>query len=347
MLKISKDAKDCLIEFPWKSQNTEGGILRNLYNPQHPNSKKNFNYMKNRIKIIATISASLLFSTALMAQETAKAAVKTGGAQEFTNIIQLVFFGTIAALALTSAWLALKTINMYRDMLTVANAKLEGRELPIKEPTPSVLEGFLSKMWYQLTGTGAVAIEREKDIMIDHPHDGIYELDNQLPPWWVNMFYATIIFAIGYFAYYHYFDAGKLQLDQYKDEMRVGEIQKIVAADRQANAVNENTVATLTDQKSLVAGQEIFIGKCAACHGQKGEGTVGPNMTDDYWLHGGSIKNIFHTITNGVPDKGMISWSSQLRPSEIQQVASYLLTLRGTNPPNPKAPQGDKYVPEK
>ena len=115
----------------------------------------------------------------------------------------------------------------------------------------------------------------------------------------------------------------------------------------QANAVNENTVAALTDQKSLAFGQEIFISKCAACHGQKGEGTVGPNMTDEYWLHGGSIKNIFRTVYNGVPDKGMISWSNQLRPSEIQAVSSYILTLKGTNPPNPKAPQGDKYVPEK
>ena len=183
--------------------------------------------MKNYTKIIASTSALLLFSTALMAQTTVIAGVKTDGAQEFTHIIQLVFFGAIAALAITSAWLALQTINMYRDMLTVANAKLEGREIPIKEPTPSVVEGFLSKIWYQLTGTGAVAIEKEKDILIDHPHDGIYELDNQLPPWWVNMFYITIVFSIGYFAYYHYFDAGKLQLDEYKDEMRIGEIQKI------------------------------------------------------------------------------------------------------------------------
>lgn len=302
--------------------------------------------MKNYIKIIASTSALLLFSTALIAQTTVKAAVKTDGAQEFTHIIQLVFFGAIAALAITSAWLALRTINMYRDMLTVANAKLEGREIPIEEPTPSVVEGFLSKIWYQLTGTGAVAIEKEKDILIDHPHDGIYELDNQLPPWWVNMFYITIVFSIGYFAYYHYFDAGKLQLDEYKDEMRIGEIQKIVAADLQANAVNENTVIALTDQKSLASGQEIYIAKCAACHGQKGEGTVGPNMTDEYWLHGGSIRNLFHTVYNGVPDKGMIAWNSQLRPSEIQAVSSYILTLKGTNPPNPKAPQGDKYVPE-
>jgi cytochrome c oxidase cbb3-type subunit III len=106
--------------------------------------------------------------------------------------------------------------------------------------------------------------------------------------------------------------------------------------------VNENTVAALTDQQNLGVGKVIFLEKCAVCHGQKGEGGVGPNMTDDYWLHGGAIKNIFTTIKYGVPDKGMISWKEQLRPSEIQAVASYLLTLKGTNPPNPKAPQGVK-----
>ena len=299
------------------------------------------------MKNIAISSILLMFSTAIEAQETAKASVKTGGAQEFNHVFEVILFGGITILALTTAYLAMRTINMYREMLAVANAKLEGRELPIKKDTPSVFPQFLSKIWYQLTGTGAVAIEHEKDIMIDHPHDGIYELDNRLPPWWINMFYATIVFSIGYFAYYHYFDAGKLPLDEYKEELRVGEIQKIQAADRQVNAVNENNVVALTDKTSLETGHEIFIGKCAVCHGQKGEGTVGPNMTDDYWLHGGSIKNVFHTIYNGVPDKGMIAWSNQMRPAEIQAVASYILTLKGTNPLNPKAPQGDKYVPEK
>jgi cytochrome c oxidase cbb3-type subunit III len=299
------------------------------------------------MKNIPISSILLLFSTALKAQETVKASVKTTGTQEFNHVFQLVFFGGIAILALTTAYLAMRTINMYREMLTVANAKLEGRELPVKKETPSVFGEFLSKTWYQLTGTGAVAIEHEKDIMIDHPHDGIYELDNRLPPWWVNMFYASIVFAIGYFAYYHYFDVGKLPMDEYKEEMRAGEIQKIQAADRDANAVNENNVVALTDKAGLATGQEIYIGKCAVCHGQKGEGTVGPNMTDDYWIHGGSIKNVFRTIYNGVPDKGMIAWNNQMRPAEIQAVASYILTLKGTNPPNPKAPQGDKYVPEK
>jgi cytochrome c oxidase cbb3-type subunit III len=304
---------------------------------------KNFNVMKN----IALSSILLLFTTALKAQETAKAVVKTGGAQEFDHVFQLVFFSGIAILALTTAYLAMRTINMYREMLTVANAKLEGKELPVKKETPSVISTFLSKTWYQLTGTGAVAIEHEKDIMIDHPHDGIYELDNKLPPWWVNMFYISIIYAVGYFAYYHYFDAGQLPMDEYKEEIREGEMLKIQAADRDANAVNENNVVALTDKAGLATGQEIYIGKCAVCHGQKGEGSVGPNMTDDYWLHGGSIKNVFRTISNGVPDKGMIAWNNQIRPAEIQAVASYILTLKGTNPPNPKAPQGVIYEPEK
>jgi cytochrome c oxidase cbb3-type subunit 3 len=191
-----------------------------------------------------------------------------------------------------------------------------------------------------MTGTGAVAIENEKDILIEHPHDGIYELDNRLPPWWVNMFYVTILFSVAYLGYYHFGGGGKLQLDEYKEEMKAGEVQKAMAADKAANAVNENNVVALKDAPALETGHKIFIEKCAACHGQKGEGGVGPNMTDDYWLHGGSIKDVFRTIVNGVPDKGMIAWNTQLRPAEIQSVASYILTMRGTNPPNAKAPQG-------
>jgi cytochrome c oxidase cbb3-type subunit 3 len=302
--------------------------------------------MKNQIKYIGFTGLFMLFTNSIKAQETVQAAVTTNSAQEFNNLMQVIFFGIIAVLAVVSAWIAVRTLKMYQDMLSAANAKLEGREIPVQQPTPSVLEGFLSKLWYQMTGTGAVAIEREKDILIEHPHDGIYELDNRLPPWWLNMFYITILFSFGYMAYYHFDGGGKLQLDEYKEEMQKGQIEKAMAADLAANAVNENNVTSLKDQASLLSGETIFIGKCAACHGQKGEGGVGPNMTDDYWIHGGSIKDLFRTITNGVPDKGMIAWNTQLRPVEIQEVSSYILTLRGTNPPNAKAAQGTLYTPE-
>ena len=232
-----------------------------------------------------------------------------------------------------------------QDIVLTAIAKEEGRDVINIIKEQAAKETWFDKVKFQLFGTGAVAIEKEQDIMIDHPHDGIFELDNKLPPWWVSMFYATIVFAVVYFAYYHFFDIGKGQIAEYKEEMRKGDILKAQAAEHQANMVNENSVVEVTEKVGLDQGKDIYIGKCAVCHGQKGEGGVGPNMTDDYWLHGGDIKKVFAVVKNGVPEKGMIAWKDQLRAVDMQNVSSYILTLRGTNPPNPKAPQGEKYVP--
>lgn len=188
--------------------------------------------------------------------------------------------------------------------------------------------------------TKAVPIERENEIMFDHEYDGIRELDNQLPPWWVYMFYATIIFSVVYMWYYHINQDGHIQENEYKQELVDAEI----IMKQMAEKVNENTATVLTDQARIDKGAELFQQNCKACHGAKGEGTVGPNLTDDYWLHGGDIKDIFKTVKYGVPQKGMIAWQTQLSASQIQEVASYIVTLRGTNPPNPKDPQGELIV---
>jgi cytochrome c oxidase cbb3-type subunit III len=299
--------------------------------------------VKNRIVLLAVLVVPTLANAA---EETKLTAEQLAKSQEFAHLMQWVFLGSIALVTLITASIVMRTMAMYQDLLSAAIAKEQGREIviPVKDTvsTPS----WVDKIYFQLFGTGAVAVEKEADIMLMHAHDGIYELDNRLPPWWVSMFYATIVFAFGYIFYYHFSGTEHGQLVEYKLAMHELDSIRYEAADRQANSVSENTVVALTDKASLEAGHGTFIGKCAACHGQKGEGTVGPNMTDDYWIHGGSIKNIFTTIKHGVPDKGMIAWGSQLKPSEIQEVASFLLTLRGTNPPNPKAPQGEMYKPE-
>ena len=295
--------------------------------------------------IIAAIM--LLFSaTAAMAADTDAAAKTASNTQELSNLMQWIFLGIIGLMVSIVGIVVMRTMKMYQDLLTTAIAKEQGRDIAtaVREATEN-RKSWFDKIWYQLFGTGAVAVEKEADIMIEHPHDGIYELDNQLPPWWVSMFYITIIFAVGYLGYYHYLHPEKGMLSEYKEAVKKADILKAEVAERQANLVNENNVTALTDAKALEDGKSTFIGKCAACHGQKGEGGVGPNMTDEYWLHGGSIKNVFTTIKHGVPDKGMISWESQLSASEMQKVASYLLSLKGTNPPNPKAPQGVKYDP--
>ena len=194
--------------------------------------------------------------------------------------------------------------------------------------------------------TQAVPVEQEADVLLHHDFDGIRELDNKLPPWWVALFYVTIAFAGVYMVYYHFTDMGPSSYDEYMAEVKAGEAQAEAYLASQANAIDESNVTLLDDEASLAAGKTIYLNNCAACHGQQGEGGVGPNMADDYYIHGGAVADLFKVIKYGVPEKGMISWKAQLRPKDMQQVASYMMTLRGTNPPNPKEAQGELYQPE-
>ncbi|MDP2304242.1 MAG: cbb3-type cytochrome c oxidase N-terminal domain-containing protein [Ignavibacteria bacterium] len=189
----------------------------------------------------------------------------------------------------------------------------------------------------------AKPIENEKEILLDHDYDGIKELNNNLPPWWKYLFYITIVWSIIYMLVFHVFDIGKLMEAEYAEEIELAELQKaqFLAG---GEFIDENNVKVSMDPGTLFSGKEIFVKYCAACHGNFGEGLVGPNFTDEYWIHGGDIKNLFLIIKNGVPEKGMISWKSQLNPKNMQEVGSYILSLQGTNPPNQKPPQGEKWV---
>ena len=180
------------------------------------------------------------------------------------------------------------------------------------------------------------------NILAGHEYDGIKELDNRLPRWWLWLFYITIIFAAVYFIRYHVIRTGKLQDAEYKAEVEAASSKYQQPAE--TASINAVTVTLLADATSLEAGKAIFDKSCVVCHLSKGEGLVGPNLTDQYWIHGCKIGDLFNTITVGVPDKGMISWKDQLTPLQIQQVASYILSLQGTNPPNAKAPQGELCV---
>ncbi len=192
--------------------------------------------------------------------------------------------------------------------------------------------------------TKAVPVEKEADVMLDHDYDGIKELDNSLPPWWIWGFYLTIIWAVIYIVHFHIFDTGPLQVEEYNNEIAMAE-QKIKERQaKMADFISPENVTALNTPEGLGSGKDIYTKNCVACHGPGGEGTVGPNLTDEFWIHGGGIKNIFTTVTNGVPAKGMISWKSQLSPKQIQQVSSYILTLQGTKPANGKAPEGEKWL---
>jgi cytochrome c oxidase cbb3-type subunit 3 len=204
--------------------------------------------------------------------------------------------------------------------------------------------GLLRKIYLRLVDS--VPVAKEKDILLDHDYDGIKELDNNLPPWWKYGFYVTILFAFFYLIGYHVTGTGKLQLAEYSDELLLAQKQKEERLKNLTDNVNEDNVTILHETTAVSSGKETYEKFCAACHLVTGGGQVGPNLTDDNWLHGGGIRNIFKTITYGVPGKGMISWKSQLSPKQIQQVASYILTLHGTNPPDAKEPQGEKWVEE-
>jgi len=184
--------------------------------------------------------------------------------------------------------------------------------------------------------------EYNDPLLLDHEADGIRELDNKLPRWWVWLFYLTITFAVVYMSYYHVFAKGDLatkgqMLTEYQAEMTVGAALKAAAMGK-----FEATITSLQPSKDpdvLARGKQTFLTLCAPCHRKDGGGLVGPNLCDDYWIHGSNFADNVTTIWNGVPAKGMITWKNTLRPNQVFDVASYIYTLRGTHPPNPKPPE--------
>ena len=187
-------------------------------------------------------------------------------------------------------------------------------------------------------------IEQEGEIILDHNYDGIKELDNNLPPWWLYGFYASIVFAVIYMLRYHVFNAD----DQFAEyEIEYAEANRAIEEYKKTakNLVDVNTVEMLTETSDLNAGKKIFETNCVACHMSDGGGGIGPNLTDQHWILGGGIKNVFRTISEGGRDgKGMVAWKTNLKPLEMAQVASYVLQFQGTTPANPKEPQGDLWV---
>jgi cytochrome c oxidase cbb3-type subunit 3 len=177
-------------------------------------------------------------------------------------------------------------------------------------------------------------------IISGHEYDNIKELDNRLPGWWIGLFVITIVFAVIYVFRYHLMHSAPLQENEYRNEM-IAAAEQFKSANP-AGTIDTTKLVRLEDEASLAAGKEVFTKNCVVCHLAGGQGIVGPNLTDEYWIHGCTFKDISKTIIVGVPEKGMISWKAQLNALQIQQVASYIMSLKGTNPPNPKAPQGDK-----
>jgi cytochrome c oxidase cbb3-type subunit 3 len=259
-------------------------------------------------------------------EATAEVVRRIGGIDYFTFYLMstIIFLEVITLLIL---------FNTFKNILGYEAMKAEAAAKPaVKTKT------LFEKMNY------TVDIEDEGTIMLDHDYDGIKELDNNLPPWWKWGFVLTIIVAVIYIVNYHITKSSPLQGEEYTLSVKKAEVEIAEYMKTSANNVDENSVKQLTEASDLAAGKDIFITTCAACHGRAGEGGVGPNMTDDYWIHGGGVKDIFKTIKYGWPDKGMKSWKDDYSPIQIAQLTSFIRTLRGTNPANPKEKQGELYM---
>ena len=233
-------------------------------------------------------------------------------------------------------------------LVLLVNGKISSnyRKIKHKQLTPEEQKSSNTQtnVWWsyllqQLTKTKP--IEEEQDILMNHEYDGIRELDNDLPPWWIYSFYASIIAAIMYLSYYHIFD-GDNQIVLFEKEMAQAKIDVAEYKKTAKNLVDASNVTLLTDSKDLSEGKKIFDTSCMVCHLADGGGSIGPNLTDEYWVLGGGIKNVFTTISEGGRDgKGMVPWKSTLSPVEIAQVSSYILSFQGTTPAKAKDPEGE------
>lgn len=207
------------------------------------------------------------------------------------------------------------------------------------------IESKTNRWWDRFNKS--VSIDKEQDVQLDHDYDGIKELDNSLPPWWIYGFYFTILFAGVYMYRYHISKSAPLQVEELAVEKIQAEREKVAYMATLANNVDETSIAYNPTAELLTEGKAIFVKNCVSCHGPEAQGaSIGPNLTDEYWIHKGGIKDIFKTIKNGVQEKGMIPWGQQLSNAQIAAAATFIKSLQESHPANPKAPQGDKYEEE-
>lgn len=251
-------------------------------------------------------------------------------------VLGMVFFFAIALEIVAAA--------LQRILFNGLNEEAKSRYITAEKLRDQNRFAWFKRKYIEMLGAKPMASEQE--IVLDHNYDGIRELDNKLPPWWTSLFYITIVFAVVYFVYYQVFD-GPTQIDEFETEVAQAKVDIAEFKKNNKDLIDVNSVELLTEPADLAAGEAVFTANCVACHKAGGGGGIGPNLTDDHWILGGGIKNVFHTISEGGrAGKGMISWKTDLKPSEMAQVASYVLSLHGTNPPEPKEPEGEIWVDE-
>lgn len=330
-----------------------------LYAQDAPPAHKPFSFDLNTILLIIAallaiplvlVAQTFVMSAQKMAKEKAKAAGKN------ISLLLLFMLGSqlvsaqveVAPVQKASlfvgfdayTWALLFVIALEVILFIFFSRNLLRMLAPEKETTqPSAFASWWEKI------NNFRPIEQETDLDTGHNYDGIRELDNITPPWFTLAFGFSILFAFVYMYRYHVAKASPLMIEEYNMEVAKAEAAEYVRLAQQANKVDENNIQMLSDAE-IAMGKGLFTEKCKACHGDNGAsmpGGVGPNLTDDHWLHGGSLKDIFKTIKYGVPAKGMIAWQDQLSASQIAQLTSYIKSIKGTVSSGGKEPQGDLF----
>jgi len=291
---------------------------------------------------VVSVLLLLFVSTALFAKDV----TATDAAAEATKTVKAPVPLSSTSFYVLVGVITVEIIILISIMLQVKALVLANEEKPVAEGARVVEMAKektfdWKKVWHKLNSFRP--IREEADIDMGHDYDGIRELDNRLPPWWLYSFYLCIFVSVIYLWRFHVSHTGPSSVQELQIAMQEANEQRGIYLAKAKNNVDENTVIQSKDAADLDAGKKAFTTMCAACHAADGGGTVGPNLTDDYWLHGGSVKDIFKTITYGWPDKGMKSWKDDYSPLQIQQITSYVMSLHGTKPATPKEPQGTIY----
>ena len=287
--------------------------------------------------IPAYVRVPVIFFAIFMAMEYF---IDSGDKPAFIKFPMVSVFLFVFLFLLVAIEITMSAVDNIMYQLLTEEEKIKLNENPNRSITDSnwykKLVGFLVRP--------ESSVVSEDQLLLEHDYDGIKELDNNLPPWWVYLFYASIIFGVVYMVRYEVLGADNQEMELQKEIAQA----KIDVAEYMKTApdmMDEKTVTLLTDPADLAVGKELYTTNCAACHRADGGGQIGPNLTDEEWILGGGVKNIFHTLVNGGRDgKGMIAWKGTLKPKEMQKVASYIVSLQGSNPKDPKAPDGEIWV---
>ncbi|MEO7315980.1 MAG: cbb3-type cytochrome c oxidase N-terminal domain-containing protein [Ginsengibacter sp.] len=291
---------------------------------------------RNKTLAVTAITAMLLLIVTTAGAQTTEA-LPVAGSSLIGGLSQTTFYFLLSVIILELIIIAflVRTFHLFT-----------GLQKAIKKEALGETEEKKTKKWAwfeKLNNTRSLDAASEAQVNLGHDYDGIGELDNPTPPWWQWGFVLSVIFAVVYLYVYHVSESAPMQIEELTIANAKAEKQIASYLATSSNLVDENTVTYLDDANDLASGKTVFTSVCAACHGVDGGGTVGPNLTDDYWLHGGGMKDIFKTIKYGVPEKGMKSWKDDYSPKQIAQLASYIHSIKGTKPAAPKAAEGTIY----